>query len=95
VLLEAMACGLPVVTTRVGGNPEVVSDPALGILAPFWDEAAFLDAVIRALEQDWDREAIARHAQANAWDRRVDQLIGIFERISAQRAIQDGKGNTE
>ncbi|MCX7274508.1 MAG: glycosyltransferase [Burkholderiales bacterium] len=93
VLLEAMACGLPVVTTRVGGNPEVVSDPALGILVPFWDEAAFLGAVIRTLEQDWDREAIARHAQANAWDRRVDQLIGIFERIGAPSAIQNGKGS--
>ena len=35
VFLEAMACGLPVVTTRVGGNAEVVREPAYGKLVTF------------------------------------------------------------
>ena len=94
VLLEAMACGLPVVTTRVGGNPEVVSDPSLGILVPYWDEAAFFAALAQALEQTWDHEQIRRYAQANTWERRVDQLVGIFEKLTAQGGINSGEHRT-
>jgi glycosyltransferase involved in cell wall biosynthesis len=88
-----MACGLPVVTTRVGGNPEVVSDARLGTLVPYWDGAAFLAALLEALGRQWDRDLIVRYAQANAWDRRVEQLIGIFERLTAQGGRLNNRGN--
>ncbi len=47
VLVEAMACALPVVATRVGGIPEVVADGTSGILVPAGD----LPALARALER--------------------------------------------
>jgi glycosyltransferase involved in cell wall biosynthesis len=46
-LLEAMAAGLPVVSTRVGGTGEVVADGRTGLLAPAGDDAALADAVLR------------------------------------------------
>jgi len=49
VLLESMAAGIPVVATRVGGNPEVVEDGATGFLVPPRDSGALVDAVARLL----------------------------------------------
>lgn len=46
-ILEAMACGKPVVATRVGGNPELVADGRTGLLVPAGDP----DAVVAALTQ--------------------------------------------
>jgi glycosyltransferase involved in cell wall biosynthesis len=83
VFLEAMACGLPVVTTDVGGNAEVVCRPALGTVVPFGDGPALAQAIDRALARRWDREAIRRHAEAHTWDRRVEQLTTTFVRIHA------------
>ncbi len=78
VFLEAMACGLPVVATDVGGNREVVCDGGLGRIAPFGDPQALLDGLRAALDTRWDRAAIIRYAEENAWDRRVDILCREF-----------------
>ncbi len=78
VFLEAMACGLPVVTTDVGGNKEVVCDDDLGMIVPFGDKQALADAVDKALGKPWDRESIVRYAKANAWDGRVEILLEEF-----------------
>jgi teichuronic acid biosynthesis glycosyltransferase TuaC len=82
VFLEAMACGLPVVTTDVGGNREVVSDASLGIIVPFGDGPALAEAIHTALLRDWDRELIRDYAKANTWDQRVTTLVRVFRRIT-------------
>jgi N-acetyl-alpha-D-glucosaminyl L-malate synthase BshA len=48
-LLEAMAAGLPVVVTKVGGNPEIVRDNIDGLLVPRQDDAALADALLSLL----------------------------------------------
>lgn len=82
VFLEAMACGLPVVTTDVGGNAEVVCDRRLGTIIPFDDSEALLLALDGALRRRWDRASIRRHARSNTWDRRVDALVQEFQQIA-------------
>lgn len=89
VLLEAMACGLPVVTTDVGGNAEVVANPGLGILAPFGDSHALAEGIGDALLRSWDRESIVAYAKANDWDRRVTMLTEEFAGIVAREAGVD------
>ena len=49
VFLEAMACGLPVVTTDVGGNAQVVNDRSLGRIVPFGDSQRLQEAIHEAL----------------------------------------------
>jgi len=83
VFLEAMACGLPVITTDVGGNAEVVNDEALGAIVTFGDRQALQEALSAALEKTWDKTEILKYAKANAWQQRVDKLVGEFKRLSA------------
>jgi len=81
VFLEAMACGLPVITTDVGGNSEVVNDASLGAIVPFGDSSALQLALSDALNKQWDRQAIRHYAEQNAWHHRVDTLVAEFKRI--------------
>lgn len=82
VLLEAMGCGLPVVTTDVGGNREVVCHQGLGTVVPFGDPVALAAAITAALENHWDRQVIRAYAATNSWDERVDRLCTHFLRIA-------------
>jgi teichuronic acid biosynthesis glycosyltransferase TuaC len=91
VFLEAMACGLPVVTTLVGGNKQVVCSDTLGILTPFWNSEEFYHALKKALRQNWDREAIVQYAQSNSWDQRVQQLLKVYDRTVRHQHPSTGK----
>jgi glycosyltransferase involved in cell wall biosynthesis len=78
-LCEALACGLPVVTTHVGGNAEIVRDGLDGYLIPFFEAGAFAAALLRALDARWDRLAIAAHAAGRTWERVADEVLAAFE----------------
>ena len=54
-ILESMSHGIPVVATRVGGNPELVADGETGILVPPRDPEAFAEAVIGLLANPQER----------------------------------------
>ncbi|WP_211165665.1 glycosyltransferase [Azoarcus sp. TTM-91] len=86
VFLEASACGLPIVTTRVGGNAEVVSSDDVGLLVPYGDAEALRDALRTAFEREWKREAILEHARINAWQTRIPQLLAAFQAITAPKS---------
>lgn len=81
VFLEAMACGLPVVTTDVGGNCEVVCDEKLGIIVPFGNEDSLQKAIDTAVRKNWNREYIIEHAKQNSWENRVDVLLSEYNKI--------------
>jgi len=71
VLLESLACGTPVVATRVGGIPEIVTDPVLGELlvdpAPAELAAAIAGVIDRAADPD-SRQRVRRLAERFDWN---------------------------
>ena len=91
-LTEALACGVPVVTTDVGGNGEFVRDGIDGFLVPFWQPARFADAIVRALDTAWDRPAIAARMRAHGWQRTAEQVIAEFGAVVSEREIGSRRG---
>lgn len=87
-VLEALASGLPVVTTPAGDNAWFVEDGISGHIVPVDDVAAMADRVGAALARpDWDRTAIARKLtqQVGSWDRVAASVIEFFnERLAAR-----------
>jgi glycosyltransferase involved in cell wall biosynthesis len=63
VLLEAMACRVPVIATRVGGVPELVQDNQNGYLAPSGDMKALAEALRQALSNREKLNTLARAGQ--------------------------------
>ena len=67
--LEAMACGLPVVATAVGGIPEVVEDGVTGILVPAADPTALAGAISRLVHDEELRLAMGRRGRERVEER--------------------------
>jgi glycosyltransferase involved in cell wall biosynthesis len=84
-IVEALACGCPVVATDVGGNAETVNDPGLGRLAPSGNRDALADAVCRALEQPWNRRQIAAVGGRRDWQQTARECVDVFESVIRQR----------
>jgi glycosyltransferase involved in cell wall biosynthesis len=89
-LYEAMAAGLPIVATRVGGQPEIVEDGLTGLIVASNDPAALADAIVRMLEDTSIRESMGdagrRRARASyTWQHVADELLSAYEHLLDHR----------
>jgi glycosyltransferase involved in cell wall biosynthesis len=78
VLLEAMACGTPVVATNVNGTPEVVRDPKLGVLMPERSVSALAKAVTQLRALAPDRAAVRTYAEQFSWEETARANKALF-----------------
>ena len=81
VLLEAMACGTPILATRVGGVPEVVYEPEAGLLISERTATA-IAARVNALFANYpNRQATRRYAERFNWKETSDRQMELFSNI--------------
>jgi glycosyltransferase involved in cell wall biosynthesis len=87
VLNEALACGLPVVATNVGGVPEIITDGANGMLATERSIESVQAAIQRGLHHSWDRGDLAQQAARRDWSDVAEQLATVFAKVTGKTAI--------
>lgn len=85
-VLEAMACGLPVVATEVGGNRELVTEGFNGFLVPPNDPAALARALSSILSNESERLTLGENArqwvgQNFDWKRTVESYLGVYDEL--------------
>ena len=81
VLLEAMACGTPVVATRVWGTPEVVATKEAGMLIEARTPNAIAKSVQRLIADYPDRALTRKYAEGFSWDETTKGQKKLFNKI--------------
>jgi glycosyltransferase involved in cell wall biosynthesis len=88
VVLEAMAAGLPVVATAVGGTPELVIDGESGLLVPPRDPAALAEAIVTLLTDPDLAQRLGENGRLRVSNQFtiqqiVQQTEGLYQRLLA------------
>jgi glycosyltransferase involved in cell wall biosynthesis len=79
---EAMACGKPIIASRVGGIPEIITSDDYGLLVPPADPEALAEALDVGLCKVWDPQKIRQHSVTYSWDSVATQLMGVYSDVS-------------
>lgn len=85
-LLEALACGLPVIATSVGGNPEVIRHLETGWLTPPDDPLALTEAIVTLLEDEMLQSKLRENARPHAVQnyslvKMADRLVDLYHQV--------------
>ena len=81
VNIEAMACGLPVIATKVGGLPEIIRDGENGVLVEPKNPEEIAENIILLLKDDELREGISRNNMKMVREYTWESVVGRLERV--------------
>jgi glycosyltransferase involved in cell wall biosynthesis len=81
VVNEALACGIPVVVTQVGGVTAMVPSSRYGVIVPQKDSQALLEAIVTSLQRAWERPAISGWGRIRSWDVVAREVVETFSGV--------------
>lgn len=81
VMFEALGCGKPFLGTKVGGMPEIIVSEECGLLVEPSNSLQLAEAIVDALNRNWDRNLIRQYAGKFSWDNVAKQYEKVFNNI--------------
>lgn len=88
-VLESLACGVPVVTTNVGGIPYIVRDEETALLVPEGDVEAMAKAIVRLFREEGTRRHLVENGldavKPYAWPQVEGQWLALYESLRAEK----------
>jgi glycosyltransferase involved in cell wall biosynthesis len=99
-VLEAMACGLPIIAGEVQGCEDLVHRGENGYLVPAQDERALAEAIHQLLDNDLERERMGRQSRkiverTFAWKRIAEAYAGVYTEVIHQDGAHRDKSESE
>ena len=77
-MLEALACGKPVVASKVGNVEDILKARECGYIVDSEDAKALADSILRALNRDWDIKGIIEYSKRFSWENSVKEILRIY-----------------
>ena len=84
VLFESLACGTPVVATKVGGIPEAIHSADYGLLVEPGDAAGLAETLREAFMRSWDKKKLVAYAQENTWSSKAEQTCQVYQQVTQE-----------
>lgn len=81
VMFECLGCGKPFVGTTVGGEPEIIINEKLGILVEPGNSEQLADAILKALNKEWNKEHILNYAKQFTWEEIAEKIMVVYEEV--------------
>jgi glycosyltransferase involved in cell wall biosynthesis len=80
VVIEALACGKPVLSTTVGGLPEIIRSGDLGLLVQSSNAQSLANGILDCLSKNWVEEKIINFSQQYTWRNLTSRIVGVYEK---------------
>ena len=90
VVMEAIACGTPVVATKVFGIPEIINSSDLGILVKP-DKNSVKDGLMEAINTIWDRKKISSFTNNRTWFHISEKIQTLFVNVINLKSNKEGQ----
>lgn len=87
VIPEAMACGKPVIASRVGGIPEIIQNDKLGRLIEPRNYSDLAHAISNALTLEWNSKYISNYANRYSWSFLSHKILEVYKRVLAENGV--------
>lgn len=81
VVMEALACGIPVVASNVGGIPDQINSNDIGLLCDPLSVEDMSRKLITALNKDWDQEVLSRRGRMYSKENIAEKVFEIYRKI--------------
>ena len=81
MVIESLACGTPVVASKVGAVPDLVRSGENGQVVPVKDSAALAEALAWSLSKAWSREAVRQSVVGRPWEKVAAEVLSVFESV--------------